>query len=125
MNGVSLIQISVIVSNCANKCKFDVHNKVHDWIYQNTNKLQKKKTEGSDEKSVSSVSVPRTELFSEPFLKDLDLIWRINSHDKIFNIKDSSKKHYRGGFNPNMFMVIYFLISIFIETQLDSTSFNI
>jgi hypothetical protein len=34
------------------------YNKVLDWIFQNTNELQKKKTEGSDEKSVSSVSVP-------------------------------------------------------------------
>jgi hypothetical protein len=36
----------------------DSFNKVIGWIFQNTNELQKKKTEGSDEKSVSSVSVP-------------------------------------------------------------------
>ena len=34
------------------------YNKVLDWIFQNTNELQKEKTEGSDVKSVSSVSVP-------------------------------------------------------------------
>jgi site-specific DNA recombinase len=36
----------------------DSYNKVLDWIFQNTKELQKKKTEGSDKKSVSSVSVP-------------------------------------------------------------------
>jgi site-specific DNA recombinase len=34
------------------------YNKVLDWMFQNTNELQKKKTEGSDKKSISSVSVP-------------------------------------------------------------------
>jgi DNA invertase Pin-like site-specific DNA recombinase/phage FluMu protein Com len=34
------------------------YNKVLEWIFQNTNDLRKKKTEGADKKSVSSVSVP-------------------------------------------------------------------
>ena len=34
------------------------YNKVLDWIFQNTNELQKEKTEGSDQKSVPSVCVP-------------------------------------------------------------------
>ena len=37
--------------------------------------LQKKET---DQKSVSFVCVPQGGLFSEPFLRDLDLIWRVD-----------------------------------------------
>ena len=63
------------------------YNKVLDWIFQNTNELQKEKTEGADKKSVSSVSVPLTELFSEPFMKDLDLLWRVDYMIKAFDDK--------------------------------------
>lgn len=45
-----------------------------DWIFQNTNELQKQKKEGTDKKSIPYVFVPLTGHFSEPFLKDLDLI---------------------------------------------------
>ena len=38
-------------------------DKVLNWIFQNTNELQKKKTEGADKKSLSSVSVPRSRTF--------------------------------------------------------------
>jgi hypothetical protein len=40
------------------KYRTNSYNNVLDGIIQNTNELQKKKTEGSDKKSVSSVSVP-------------------------------------------------------------------
>ncbi len=56
------------------------YNKVLEWIFQNTNDLHNKKTEEQDQKSLSSVSVPRTGLFYEPFLNDLDLIWRVSPH---------------------------------------------
>ena len=59
------------------KYRTNSYNKVLEWIFQNTNELQNKKTEDQDQKSLSSVSVPRTGLFYEPFLKDLDLIWKI------------------------------------------------
>ena len=49
------------------------YDKVLDWIFQNTNVLYEQKKE-TDKKSVSSVSVPGAELFSEPFLRDLELI---------------------------------------------------
>ena len=61
------------------KYRTNSYNKVLKWIFQNTNDLHNKKKEETDKKSVSSASVPLTELFSEPFLKDLDLIWRIDS----------------------------------------------
>ena len=60
--------------------KTSSYNKVLEWIFQNTNDLQNKKTEEQDKKSLSSVSAPLTELFSEPFLRDLDLIWRLDSN---------------------------------------------
>ena len=34
------------------------YNKVLEWMFQNTNELQNKKTEEKDKKSLSSVSVP-------------------------------------------------------------------
>jgi hypothetical protein len=37
-----------------------------------------KKKEESDKKSASSSLVPLTVLFSEPFLRDLELIWQLN-----------------------------------------------
>lgn len=40
-------------------------------------RYDKKYTEETDKKSLSSGSVPSTGLFYEPFLKDLDLIWCI------------------------------------------------
>jgi len=46
--------------------------------YNKTNDLQNKKTEDQDKKSLSSVSVPPTGLFSEPFLRDLKLICRVD-----------------------------------------------
>jgi site-specific DNA recombinase len=49
------------------------YNKVLDWIFQNTNELQKEKTEGSDEKPVSSVSVPGAGL--EPILSHLTSLY--------------------------------------------------
>jgi len=59
-------------------------SKVLEWIFQNTNDLQKKPEE-KDQKSLSSVSVPGAVLFSEPFLRDLDLIWRV--HSKIDTVE--------------------------------------
>ena len=56
------------------------YNEVLEWIFQNTNELQNKKTEEQDQKSVSSVSVPGAGLFCEPFLNDLDLIWQVDSN---------------------------------------------
>ena len=38
-----------------------------------------KKTEDQDQKSLSSVSVPRAGLFYEPFLGDLELIWKVSN----------------------------------------------
>ncbi len=38
-----------------------------------------KKTEDTDQKSVSSVSVPGAGLFYEPALYDLDIIWLVDS----------------------------------------------
>jgi site-specific DNA recombinase len=52
-------------------------NKILDQIFQNTNELQNEKTEDQDQNSLSSVSVPRTGLFYEPFFRDLELIWRV------------------------------------------------
>jgi hypothetical protein len=37
-----------------------------------------KKKEESDKKSASSLLVPLTVLFSEPFLHDLELIWNLS-----------------------------------------------
>jgi hypothetical protein len=54
------------------KYRINSYNKVLEWIFQNTNELQNKKTEEQDKKSVSSVSVPLTGLFYEPFLVDLE-----------------------------------------------------
>jgi hypothetical protein len=45
-------------------------------IFHNINDLQNKKTEEQDKKSLSSVSVPRTGLFYEPFLRDLEMIYQ-------------------------------------------------
>ena len=59
------------------KYRTNSYNKVLEWIFQNTNDLQNKKTEEQDQKSLSSVSVPGAGLFSEPFLKDLELIWGV------------------------------------------------
>ena len=39
--------------------------------------VRKVKTEDRDQESLSSVSVPPTGRFYEPFMKDLDLIWRV------------------------------------------------
>ena len=58
---------------------FGYCNKVLEWIFQNTNELQNKKTEEQDQKSVSSVSVPGAGLFYEPALYDLDIIWLVDS----------------------------------------------
>ena len=44
----------------------------------------KKKT---DQKSVSFETVPRTELFPEPFMKDLDLISRFEISSTQFDVK--------------------------------------
>jgi hypothetical protein len=41
------------------------------------------KKEETDKKSVSSVSVPPTGLFYEPFMRDLALIWEQNSKISI------------------------------------------
>jgi len=62
------------------------YNKVLDWIFENTKELQNKKPEEQDQKSLSSGSVPPTEQFSEPFLRDLDLIWRVEM--KIISLQD-------------------------------------
>jgi site-specific DNA recombinase len=40
------------------KYRTNSYNKVLDWIFQNTNVLQEQKKEETDQKSVSSVSVP-------------------------------------------------------------------
>jgi len=53
------------------------YHKVLEWIFQNTKELQNKKTEDQDQKSLSSVSVPGAVLFSEPFMRDLEMIWRV------------------------------------------------
>jgi hypothetical protein len=58
------------------------YNKVLYWIFQNTNELHEQKKEGIDKKSIPFVSVPLTGLFSKPFLKDLDLLWRVDSNVK-------------------------------------------
>jgi hypothetical protein len=42
-----------------------------------------KKTEDPDQKSVSSVFVSLTGLFSEPFLSDLETIWELYGTVKI------------------------------------------
>ena len=42
------------------KYQTNSYNKVLEWIFQNTNELQNKKTEDQDQKSLSSVSVHRT-----------------------------------------------------------------
>ena len=47
-------------------------------MFQNTKELEKEKPEDRGEYSLSSGSVPRTGLFYEPFLHDLDLIWRVD-----------------------------------------------
>jgi hypothetical protein len=60
------------------KYRTNSFNKVLDWIFQNINELQKEKTEGSDKKPIPSASVRLTELFSEPFMRDLDLIWLVD-----------------------------------------------
>jgi len=44
----------------------------------NNNELEQKKPEDRDKNSLSSGSVPGAVLFSEPFLKDLDLIWHVD-----------------------------------------------
>jgi hypothetical protein len=61
--------------------------KVLDWIFQNTNELHEYKKEGTDKKPVPSVSVPLSELLSEPFLMDLDLIWCVDCRIKTFEDK--------------------------------------
>lgn len=62
------------------------YNIVLEWIFQYTNELQNNKTEEQDQKSLSSVSVPRTGLFYEPFLWDLDLIWRVKMESNSLNV---------------------------------------
>jgi hypothetical protein len=44
--------------------------------FQNTNELQNNKPEKIDEKPIISGSVPPTGRFYEPFLRDLELIWK-------------------------------------------------
>ena len=70
------------------KYRTNSYNKVLEWISQNTNDLQNIKTENQDQKSVSSVSilhsysgegVPLTGRFYEPFLRDLELIYQVDS----------------------------------------------
>jgi hypothetical protein len=53
------------------------YNKVLEWIFQNTKESEKEKPEDQEGFSHSSGSVPRTGLFYEPFLNDLDLIWQV------------------------------------------------
>ena len=48
------------------------------WILEKTSEVQNKKTEEQDQKSISSVSVPPTGQFYEPFMKDLELIWQVS-----------------------------------------------
>ncbi len=52
----------------------------------------KRKTEEIDKKSTSSVSVPGAILFSEPFLRDLDLIWRVELN--IDSVGDWTKENW-------------------------------
>ena len=53
--------------------------KIHfDGENYRTNDLQIKKTEEQDQKSLSSVYVPGAGLFSEPFLRDLELIYLVD-----------------------------------------------
>jgi len=49
-------------------------------MFHNANELKNKKTEEQDHRSLSSVPVPGAGLFYEPFLNDLDLIWRVDPH---------------------------------------------
>ena len=72
------------------KYRTNSYNKVLEWIFQNNNELEKEKTEDKDQKSLSSVSVPRTGLFYEPFLKDLELIWLVDS--KISSREESNRE---------------------------------
>jgi hypothetical protein len=49
-----------------------------EYIIQNAKELEKEKPEDRGYLPLSSGSVPPTVLFSEPFIKDLDLLWRVN-----------------------------------------------
>jgi len=61
------------------KYRTNSYNKDLEWIFQNTKELHDKKTEEQDQRSLSSVSVPGAGLFYEPFMRDLELIWRVKS----------------------------------------------
>ena len=79
-------KINILGSMFPEKIEFDgkkhrtnSYNKVLDTIFQETNQLKEKKKEEPDENSDSSLQVPLTVLFSEPFLNDLELIWNLNT----------------------------------------------
>ena len=63
--------------------------RIPDWIFQNTNVLQEQKKE-TDQKSVSSASVPLTEFFHEPFRKNLELVLRVDS--SINTLEDKGRE---------------------------------
>ena len=58
------------------KYQTNSYNKVLEWIFQNTNELGKEKPEERDDNSYSSGSAPPTGRFYEPFMRDLELIWK-------------------------------------------------
>jgi len=53
------------------------YNKVLEYIFQETNMLKGEKKEETVNNSVSSVSVPLRGQFYEPFLRDLELIRKL------------------------------------------------
>ena len=64
-------------------CMLGSYNKVLEWIFENTKELQKEKTEDRDDKSLSSVSVPQTGLFYEPFMRDLELLCSLRCRQSV------------------------------------------
>ena len=53
------------------------YNSVLDLIYKQTNELRGLKGKSEDSFNTFSASVPLTTLFSNQFLRDLDLIWEL------------------------------------------------
>jgi len=55
------------------------YNKVLEYIFQETNMLKGQKKEETVNNSVSSVSVPGAGQFTEPFMRDLELIVKVKN----------------------------------------------
>ena len=63
--------------NLLKKHRTNSYKKVLDVIFKHISQLQEIKKEETDVKSSSSSLVPLTNHFSEPFLNDLELIWKL------------------------------------------------